>query len=49
MGYWEQVIMTPMGVGTIGGDSGIGGLGRGGIDRVMQLAPGSERLLLAGE
>ncbi|GAB4822342.1 hypothetical protein N2152v2_009388 [Parachlorella kessleri] len=49
LGYWEQVVMTPVGLGTIGGESSAGGLGRGGIDRVMQLAPGAERLLLAGK
>lgn len=41
--------MTPAGLGRIGGESSGGGLGRGGIDRVLLLAPGKERLLLAGE
>lgn len=49
VGYWEQVVMAPGGVGRIGGESSSEGLGRGGIDRVLTLAPGTERLLLAGE
>lgn len=49
LGYWEQVLMSPAGLARIGGESGSGGLGRGGVDRVLTLAPGTERLLLTGE
>lgn len=49
IGYYQQVLMTPGGLGRIGGEGSLEGLGRGGIDRVLQLAPGTERLLLAGE
>ena len=41
--------MSPAGLARIGGESGSGGLGRGGVDRVLTLAPGTERLLLTGE
>ena len=47
MGYWEQVALSPAGVAPIGGEGG-GALGRGGIDRVLLLAPGAEPLLSAG-
>lgn len=40
--------MGPAGVTRIGGE-GSGVLGRGGIDRVLQVAPGHEPLLTASE
>ncbi|KAL4447306.1 hypothetical protein ABPG77_007339, partial [Micractinium sp. CCAP 211/92] len=45
--YFEQVTMGASGVVRIGGE-GSGVLGRGGIDRVLQVAPGHEPLLSAG-
>ncbi|KAL4443584.1 hypothetical protein ABPG75_011321 [Micractinium tetrahymenae] len=45
--FFEQVAMGASGVARIGGE-GSGVLGRGGIDRVLQVAPGHEPLLTAG-
>lgn len=42
-----QVVTRATGVARIGSD-GSGVLGRGGIDRVLQLAPGHEPLLSTG-
>lgn len=44
-----QVILGPEGVAPIGGEGGGGVLGRGGIDRVLAIAPGQEPLLSAGD
>jgi len=44
----QQVIQGPEGVAPIGGDGSGGVLGRGGIDRVLAIAPGHEPLLSAG-
>ena len=44
-----QVILGPEGVAPIGGEGGGGVLGRGGIDRVLVIAPGQEPLLSAGD
>jgi hypothetical protein len=43
----EQVVLDPFGVARIAGE-GSGVLGRGGIDRVLLLAPGHEPLLSEG-
>jgi hypothetical protein len=40
--------MTEVGLKRIGADSSSGVLGRGGVDRVLQVAPSLEQLLSAG-
>lgn len=47
LGYWQQTAMGPGGLLPIGGE-GSGVLGRGGIDRVLQVALDSESRLAAG-
>lgn len=47
VGYWEQSVMGREGLLGIGVDGGIGSLaqlGRGGLDRVMSIAPGKDPL-----
>jgi hypothetical protein len=47
--FFEQVAMGAQGVLALGGGGGAGAaLGRGGIDRIFQLASGDDPLLLAG-
>lgn len=47
--YFETVVASMTGIATITGDAGSTGvLGRGGVDRVLQLAPGIEPLLALG-
>lgn len=48
VGFAEAVATNSEGVVAITGDSAGGALGRGGIERVLQLAPGRDSLLLAG-
>ncbi|KAL4858517.1 Vacuolar protein sorting-associated protein 13C [Chlorella vulgaris] len=45
--FWQQVLTSPTGVQPIPGEA-TGVLGRGGIDRVLLLAPGHEPLLTEG-
>jgi hypothetical protein len=47
--YYEQLITLPSGISHIGGADGLGVLGRGGVDRVLRIAPGLEPLLAAGK
>jgi len=48
VGFAEAVSTDVTGVVAIGGDAAGGALGRGGIDKVLQIAPGKDPLMLAG-
>ena len=48
VGYVETVATGLTGIIPIGGDTVGGSLGRGGIDRVLQIGPGKDPILLAG-
>lgn len=51
LGYWEQLATVPGGLARIGGEGGRAGggpLGRGGLDRLLQVAEGKQPLLAGG-
>jgi vacuolar protein sorting-associated protein 13A/C len=48
VGFAEAVSTDMTGVVAIGGDATGGALGRGGVDKVLQIAPGKDPLMLAG-
>ncbi|KAL4527774.1 hypothetical protein Ndes2437A_g02912 [Nannochloris sp. 'desiccata'] len=48
VGFAEAVSTDVTGVVAIGGDAAGGALGRGGIDKVLQIAPGKDPIMLAG-
>ena len=48
IGYSEAVATDVAGVVSIGGEAAGSALGRGGIDRLLQIAPGRDPLMMAG-